>query len=391
MNTPSPLHLSKSQAQTVAVRSPNGGMPGFSAPPTSELSDEEREITDSDKAARVGLWVLGVGLGGFLLWAALAPLDEGVPTQGMVSIETKRHTVQHLQGGMVQEVLVQEGQMVEEGQLLVRLNDSIVRANYEASRQNLAALRENVIAQQAVLQGLKNAEKNRSDQLRLVEQELAGVRGLVKDGFAPVVQQLQLDRQQAEILTSISDLRTNQQRTEQALLELQHQIRAAQQRLSAAEQELQRLEIRSSANGQVVGLTIPAVGAVIQPAQRIMDIVPQGESLTIEAQVAPHFIDRIAKGDMVDVRFSSFVGDPQLVVEGRLNSISSDVLTDPATMQPYYLARVHLTEEGLKKLGKRTMQPGMPAEVIIKTGSRTMLNYLIHPLTKRVAASLKEE
>ncbi|MFZ9734774.1 MAG: HlyD family efflux transporter periplasmic adaptor subunit [Burkholderiaceae bacterium] len=391
MNTPSPLHLSKSQAQTVAVRSKNAGAPGFAAPPASELSEEERGITDSDKAARVGLWVLGIGLGGFLLWAALAPLDEGVPTQGMVSIETKRHTVQHLQGGMVQEVLVQEGQMVKEGQLLVRLNDSTVRANFEAARQNLAALRENVIAQQAVLQGLKNAEKNRSDQLRLIEQELAGVRGLVKDGFAPVVQQLQLDRQQAEILTSISDLRTNQQRTEQALLELQHQIRAAQQRLSATEQELQRVEIRSSANGQVVGLTIPAVGAVIQPAQRIMDIVPQGENLTIEAQVAPHFIDRIAKGDMVDVRFSSFVGDPQLVVEGQLNSISSDVLTDPATMQPYYLARVHLTEEGLKKLGNRTMQPGMPAEVIIKTGSRTMLNYLVHPLTKRVAASLKEE
>ncbi|MFZ9813053.1 MAG: HlyD family efflux transporter periplasmic adaptor subunit, partial [Burkholderiaceae bacterium] len=365
--------------------------PGFAAPPASELSEEERGITDSDKAARVGLWVLGIGLGGFLLWAALAPLDEGVPTQGMVSIETKRHTVQHLQGGMVQEVLVQEGQMVKEGQLLVRLNDSTVRANFEAARQNLAALRENVIAQQAVLQGLKNAEKNRSDQLRLIEQELAGVRGLVKDGFAPVVQQLQLDRQQAEILTSISDLRTNQQRTEQALLELQHQIRATQQRQSATEQELQRVEIRSSANGQVVGLTIPAVGAVIQPAQRIMDIVPQGENLTIEAQVAPHFIDRIAKGDMVDVRFSSFVGDPQLVVEGQLNSISSDVLTDPATMQPYYLARVHLTEEGLKKLGNRTMQPGMPAEVIIKTGSRTMLNYLVHPLTKRVAASLKEE
>jgi len=420
MNTPSPLHLSKSQAQTVAVRSKNAGAPGFATPPASdELSEEERGITDSDKAARVGLWVLGIGLGGFLLWAALAPLDEGVPTQGMVSIETKRHTVQHLQGGMVQEVLVQEGQMVKEGQLLVRLNDSTVRANYEASRQNLAALRENVIAQQAVLQGLLAAEKNRSDQLallkqsetsrdeqrRLIQKELTGVRGLVKDGFAPMVQQMQLERNlaelasavtdnqrlQAEVLTSMSDLKTNQRRTEQALLELQHQIRAAQQRLSAAEQDLQRLEIRSSANGQVVGLTIPAVGAVIQPAQRIMDIVPQGESLTIEAQVAPHFIDRIAKGDMVDVRFSSFVGDPQLVVEGRLNSISSDVLTDPATMQPYYLARVHLTEEGLKKLGKRTMQPGMPAEVIIKTGSRTMLNYLVHPLTKRVAASLKEE
>jgi protease secretion system membrane fusion protein len=299
--------------------------------------------------------------------------------------------VQHLQGGMVEEVLVREGEMVTEGQLLVRLNDSTVRANFEAARQNLAALRENVIAQNAVLQGLKAAEKNRSDQLGFIEKELNGVRGLVKDGFAPMVQQLQLERQQAEVMTSISDIRTNQQRTEQALLELQHQIKAAQQRLSAAEQDLARLEIRSSADGQVVGLSIPTMGAVIQPAQRMMDIVPKGQSLTIESRVAPQFIDRVKAGDAVDIRFSAFSNTPQLVIPGRLDSISQDVLTDPVTQMPYYLARATPTPEGMEKLGQRSMQPGMPAEVIIKTGSRTMLNYLLHPLTKRVAASLKEE
>jgi protease secretion system membrane fusion protein len=78
-------------------------------------------------------------------------------------------------------------------------------------------------------------------------------------------------------------------------------------------------------------------------------------------------------------------------VDGVLTSVSQDILTDPATQQPYYLARAVVTPEGLKALGSRQMQPGMPAEVIIKTGSRTMLNYLLHPLTKRVAASLKEE
>jgi membrane fusion protein, protease secretion system len=291
----------------------------------------------------------------------------------------------------VQEVLVREGEQVKAGQLLVRLDDSTVRANYEAARQNLAALRENVIAQNAVLQGLKAAEKNRGDQLGFIEKELNGVRGLVKDGFAPMVQQLQLERQQAEVMTSISDILTNQQRTDQALLELQHQIKAAQQRLSAAEQDLERLEIRSSADGQVVGLSIAAVGAVIQPAQRIMDIVPKGEDLTIESRVAPQFIDRIATGDAVDIRFSGFSNAPQLVVDGVLTSVSQDVLIDAATQQPYYLARAVITPEGLNMLGKREMQPGMPAEVIIKTGSRTMLNYLLHPLTKRVASSMKEE
>jgi protease secretion system membrane fusion protein len=395
MTTPSYIQQAKAKAQTVAVRRPGeteNTVTGTGLGPSEEeLTAEERDITNSDRAARVGLWTLAIGLGGFLVWASIAPLDEGVPTQGMVSIDTKRRTVQHLQGGMVEEVLVREGEMVTEGQLLVRLNDSTVRANYEAARQNLAALRENVIAQNAVLQGLKAAEKNRSDQLGFIEKELNGVRGLVKDGFAPMVQQLQLERQQAEVMTSISDIRTNQQRTEQALLELQHQIKAAQQRLSAAEQDLARLEIRSSADGQVVGLSIPTMGAVIQPAQRMMDIVPKGQSLTIESRVAPQFIDRVKAGDAVDIRFSAFSNTPQLVIPGRLDSISQDVLTDPVTQMPYYLARATPTPEGMEKLGQRSMQPGMPAEVIIKTGSRTMLNYLLHPLTKRVAASLKEE
>jgi protease secretion system membrane fusion protein len=395
MTTPSYIQQAKAKAQTVAVRRPGeteNTVTGTGLGPSEEeLTAEERDITNSDRAARVGLWTLAIGLGGFLVWASIAPLDEGVPTQGMVSIDTKRRTVQHLQGGMVEEVLVREGEMVTEGQLLVRLNDSTVRANFEAARQNLAALRENVIAQNAVLQGLKAAEKNRSDQLGFIEKELNGVRGLVKDGFAPMVQQLQLERQQAEVMTSISDIRTNQQRTEQALLELQHQIKAAQQRLSAAEQDLARLEIRSSADGQVVGLSIPTMGAVIQPAQRMMDIVPKGQSLTIESRVAPQFIDRVKAGDAVDIRFSAFSNTPQLVIPGRLDSISQDVLTDPVTQMPYYLARATPTPEGMEKLGQRSMQPGMPAEVIIKTGSRTMLNYLLHPLTKRVAASLKEE
>ena len=396
MTTPASLQRAKAQAQTVATKTGAAGRPGWGsltdgADPGVNQSDETADITNSGRAARVGLWTLAIGLGGFLVWASLAPLDEGVPTQGMVSIDTKRRTVQHLQGGMVQEVLVREGEQVKAGQLLVRLDDSTVRANYEAARQNLAALRENVIAQNAVLQGLKAAEKNRGDQLGFIEKELNGVRGLVKDGFAPMVQQLQLERQQAEVMTSISDILTNQQRTAQALLELQHQIKAAQQRLSAAEQDLERLEIRSSADGQVVGLSIAAVGAVIQPAQRIMDIVPKGEDLTIESRVAPQFIDRIATGDAVDIRFSGFSNAPQLVVDGVLTSVSQDVLIDAATQQPYYLARAVITPEGLNMLGKREMQPGMPAEVIIKTGSRTMLNYLLHPLTKRVASSMKEE
>ena len=358
----------------------------MTSPMTPNASNES---FSPSRAALVGYRIIAIGLGGFLLWAALAPLEEGVPTQGMVAIDTKRKAVQHLQGGIVKEVLVREGQFVKEGEMVLRLDESTSRALYEAAKQNLSGLQENVIAQTAMLEGLKRAEKNRQDQIGLIDREVSGVRDLVKEGFAPAVQLLQLERTQADIRTNLSDIQANRQRTQQSILELQHQRVAAQERLTSAEQDLSRLGIRATASGQVVGLTVQSVGAVIQPAQKIMDIVPEAEPLMVETRVAPHFIDRIKPGDAADVRFTGFANTPQLVVPGQLMSISQDVLTEP-NQPPYYLARVSITPEGLQKLGNRTLQPGMQAEVILKTGERTLLQYMLHPLTKRIAASMKE-
>lgn len=341
-------------------------------------------------AARVGYLILLIGLGGFLLWASLAPLDEGVPTPGVVSIDTKRKAVQHLQGGIVKEMLVKEGQRVKEGDMLLRLDESASKALYEAAKQNLSGLQENVIAQTGMLDGLKKAEKNRQDQIGLIDREVNGVRDVVKEGFAPLVQLLQLERTQADIKTTLSDIQSNRLRTQQSILELKHQISAAQERLNASELDFSRLNLRAPVSGQVVGLTVQAVGAVIQPAQKIMDIVPGAEPLVVEARIPPHFIDRIKPGSFADVRFTGFANTPQLVVQASILSISSDVLTE-ANQPPYYLARVALTDAGLHKLGEHVLQPGMQVEVILKTGERTLLQYLLHPLTKRIAASLKEQ
>jgi protease secretion system membrane fusion protein len=160
--------------------------------------------------------------------------------------------------------------------------------------------------------------------------------------------------------------------------------------------EFDRTEVRSPVDGQVVGLQFQTVGSVVQPGQKILDVVPLNEGLVLEVKVAPHLIDRIRAGQAADVRFSSFANSPQLAVEGTVESISKDLLTEPGLnpSQPgamYYLARVILTADGLKKLGNRSMQPGMPVQVVIKTGERSLLTYLLHPFTKRIAASLKEE
>lgn len=438
---------------------------------SSNEDEGPRASSDARAVARTGLLVLAAGFGGFLLWAGLAPLDEGVPTQGMVTLDTKRKTVQHLSGGIVKEVLVQEGQQVKEGDPMLRLDGAVAKANYEAVRQRYlgframqsrlfaeqagsdvigfhpdvkAAMNDPLIKQQVTtqqqliqarraalaadlqgleesMQGLKeqlgsyqNILVQRRSQLALLTEELTNTRGMVKEGYAPRNRQLELERMVAESNASIADLTGNSLRISRQVAELTQRSVARKQeyrkeiesqladvtreaqsdaeKFVAVTADLNRMEIKAPANGQVVGLTVQTVGAVLQPGQKLLDLVPDNQTLLLEAHIPPHLIDKVKTGLEADIRFNSFAHSPQLVVEGKVVSISGDLLSDPQMPQfAYYLARVQVTPAGMKTLGSRQMQPGMPVEIVIKTGERSLLTYLIHPLTKRMAASMKEE
>ena len=428
-------------------------------------------VAEARRAGRIGLLALAIGFGGFLLWASLAPLDEGVPSQGVVALDTKRKAVQHLSGGIVRDVLVREGQQVKEGDVLLRLDAAVVRANYESVRQRYLGLRamqgrlmaeqtgaarvtfhpdletaasdplirqqmmnqeqlfqtrrsllasdlqsieESIQGQQGLLASYASMLDNRKSQLSLVREELGNLRGLVAEGYAPRNRQLELERTVANVSSAIADLQGNTVRAQRSIGELRQratsrraeyrrevetqladvdrEVLAEEQKFKAVSNDLERVEIKAPVDGQVVGLAVQTVGGVVQPGQKIMDIVPgDGEDLLLEAHVVPLLIDRVHAGLPVDVRFNSFAHSPQLVVQGKVVSVSGDLLTEPATNLPYYLARVQLTPEGLKTLGRRQLQPGMPVEVVFKTGERSMLTYLLHPLMKRVSASMKEE
>jgi protease secretion system membrane fusion protein len=327
------------------------------------VSVDQLAVNDTSGVMKLAALILGLGFGGFLLFAALVPLDEGVPTLGNVVLDTKRRPVQHLQGGVVKEVYIREGQIVKIGQLLLRLNDSIVRAEFENARQSVA--------------GLKVQERGRREQISLLNRELSSVRELVLRDYFPLTKQLELERQLSQLETSLG--------------ETINSIAAASERFNSAKETLEKTEIRAVDAGQIVGLSVQSSGAVIQPGQKLMEIVPEKESLILETKIYPHLIDRIAVGDIADIRFSAFSHSPIIVVEGRLTSLSQDSLFDETTRQSFYLARIEVTTEGLTQLGSRKMQPGMPVEVIIKTGSRTLLKYIVDPLLRRVALSLKEE
>ena len=231
--------------------------------------------------------------------------------------------------------------------------------------------------------------------------------------ISSVQKELELERAAAEVMGSIADLQGNILRAQRAISEMKlraiqrsqeyrkevdsqlsdvrREVQADADKYNALSQELARTVMRAPSEGQVVGLAVQSVGAVIGPGQKLMDIVPRNEALLLETRVLPHFIDRVKPGLMTDVRFSSFAHSPTLVVQGKIESVSSDLIVEPQTGMAYYLARVSITPEGMKELGTRQLQAGMPAEVVIKTGERTVLTYLLSPLLKRMAASMKEE
>lgn len=425
--------------------------------------------TDTRGPARLGFWVLGVGFGGFLLWAALAPLNEGVPTHGMVTVDTKRKAVQHISGGIIKAVHVREGQFVKAGDPLLDIDEAVTQANYESVRQRYLTLRamesrllaeregaasitfdpeltasddpqvkaalaseeklftarraalraeqssldESIQGYEAAIRGNEGMLASRKQQQEFYQDELKGLRELAAEGYVPRKDLLAMERMAMENLGSISDLQgviersrrmvtetklRKQQRQQEynkeieaQLSEVRGQAQAEGEKYAAVSDELARTVIRAPADGQVIGFEAQTVGGVISPGQRLMDIVPQNEALVLETRVPPHLIDRVQLGQETDVRFSGFAHSPQLVVPGVVNSLSSDLLTDPQTGEKYYLSRVSVTDEGMKILGQRQMQAGMPAEVIIITGERSLLVYLLRPLIKRLAVSMKEE
>jgi protease secretion system membrane fusion protein len=290
---------------------------------------------------------------------------------------------------------------------------ALLASRRQALDAELRGLAESQQAQQATLASATAMLASRQQQLGLLREELDNTRPLVQEGYAPRNRLLELQRQLAEADAMIAELKGQRERSQSALAELTQRrlqrqsefqrdvylqlsevlrdVDAEAQRLRAADQDMQRTEIRSPVDGHVIGLAVQSPGSVVQPVQKLMDIVPQDEGLLIEARVPPHLADRIRNGQAVDVRFAAFAHTPQLVVQGEVVSVSADAMQDPQAQTTFFLARVSLTAQALDVLGERRLIPGLPAEVVFKTGERSLLAYWLHPLSKRLAESMKEE
>ncbi|MDE2212315.1 MAG: HlyD family efflux transporter periplasmic adaptor subunit [Betaproteobacteria bacterium] len=291
--------------------------------------------TNPRGAIWLGWLILLVGFGGFLWWTFSAHLDEGVPVQGVVVSDSKRQTVQHQTGGTVDAILVRDGDTVKKGQVLMRL----------VNEQNQAAIAINAHLLESLGPQLKSLEP------------------LVQAGYYPRNQYLDLQRQYDD----------------------------AEAKLKLAQEENRRMDIRAPVSGTVMGETITTVGGVVQPGMRIMEIEPAGDRLVLEAQIPTHLIDKVHAGLQADVRMSALNQRTTPVLNGIVQWVSPDRFQEPQRPEiAYYTARIELAPGTDQLLKGEKLQPGMPAEIIIKTGSRTFWNYLVKPIEDRAALSLKE-
>jgi len=424
--------------------------------------------TSDRKIRRLGIGIVGVTFGLFGTWAAVAPLDGAAYAPGVVTVQSYRKTVQHLEGGIVKTLLAHDGDIVQRDDPLIVLDDAQLRFEYEITRNQLVAAkamearlraerdllpaidfgespdasglraaearqvetlvfnarRGSRLGQVAVLrerigqlqQQVKGLESMVGAKVRLEKSyggEIGELSDLLKQGFVDKQRLVEQERKLEMLKSEVADHRSTIDKTRlqinetqlqilqidkdfnadvaKQLAEVQTRMYDLQEKASALEDRLSRIVIRAPDAGMVIGMTVHTVGGVVRAATPLLDIVPSVSELVIEAQVAPVDIDRIAIGKRADIRFGAFNSSTTPVIEGEVSSVSADRLTNEKTGAAYYLARVRVTDAGAHTLGERKLLPGMPADVLIITGQRTLLQYLMQPARAALSQSMIEE
>lgn len=218
--------------------------------------------------------------------------------------------------------------------------------------------------------------------------ESQGQSGELQSTLATVA--LQISETQLKILQLQKDL---QREVVKELAEVQAALFEVNEKVDVLQQTVERSVIKAPDSGRVIGLTIHTLGGVIQPGHPIVEIVPQNEKLLVEARVSPLDIDRVRKGQKAEIRFAVFKSKDLPRVEGKVIALSADALASEDKTSQYYLARVEVNEEGLEAISKSNLEllPGMPAEVLINTGKRTLFQYLADPLSDSFSRSFIED
>lgn len=380
----------------------------------------------------------------FLVWAIFLPITSASIADGVIVLDFNRKTIQHLEGGIIEEILVKEGQIVKQGDILLYLRDIKVKSEQQILQERLFTMQlqktrletektTKKILDLSNFRKVDSIEQNKANeiietQLKLFESrqhkregeistlqkkllsaqnkfsvlqtELKMVKPLVAENNLPLTRQLELEKSLYDLKYEIqaSKLQISNYKEEQLseilkeIKETDLEIITLTNQLEASKDMVIRSEILSPVDGKVMNIKYHTIGAVIPPAAEIMNIVPQNDQLIIEAKVRPQDIDNIAVNMKAKVSLTAYKEKKVPRMNGIVINISPDITIDEQTKESYFLARVKIDSKDIEKMkNKVELYPGMPAQVFIINGSRSLLSYLFTPISDSAYKAFREE
>jgi len=331
------------------------------------------------------------------LWARAARLE--AEQRGLDKINFPAMLTDHADDPDVRDVMASESKLFE------------VRTNGRAGQK--AQLRERVTQLREEISGLEAQEKSKDTEIALVQKELVGVKTLYDQHLVQITRLTTLERdaarltgERAQYISSRAQAKGKITETELQIIqvdkdmvsEVSKDLRETNDKIGefverkvTAEDQLRRTDIRAPQTGMVLQSTVHTIGGVITAGDAIMMIVPQTDALSVEAKVNPQDIDKLQIGQKTLLRLSAFNQRTTPELNGVVTRVSPDVTTDQRTGQSYYTIRVSMPPEEVARLGDSKLIPGMPVEAFVQTGDRTMLSYLIKPLSDQLMRAFREK
>jgi len=298
---------------------------------------------------------------------------------------------------------------------LMSTQNQLLMARQNALQNELAGLDASIEGLKMQITGLQESRDSKKEQVEFLKEQLGGMRDLAKEGYVARNRLLELERTYAQLGGAISEDIGNIGRSQRQVIELtmrrsqrvqeyqkevqaqltdyQKEVDGQGARLQAQNFELSNVEVKSPADGTVVGLAVFTNGGVVPAGFKMMDVVPSNAPLIVDGQLPTNLVDKVHAGLPVELIFSAFNTNKTPHIDGELLYISADRSVDERTGAPYYKVHVKVTPEGEKKVvaHKMDIRPGMPVELFVKTGERTMMSYLLKPIMDRAHSALSEE
>ena len=407
----------------------------YQADRKSGRSRSLQPVTDrQSKARKVGkwkgrliLWMVASLLVGFFFWARQAEIDSMVRGSGKAIPNSSNQVIQSLEGGIVEELSVREGDLIKEGQVLLRLQDEQFSAIHEANMEARDAIEARMIRLKSEAEGVsklsfppdlskrqpnlvetesklfksriadqKTRIKFSSDRLNKEKEKYDVLKGAFERGSLPKVDQIELEAKIVDLEEKLETIKTAFVR--QAWEEYDDErdkLATLLAEMKGAADKVKRTEITSPIDGVVNKIHIQTSGRVISPGEPIMEIVPEGDSLLIEAKIRPADIAFLHKDQSVLVNFTAYDFSIYGGLKGKIETIGVDTIYDEQSRETFYPVKVRTLEDNLgrdKKTGELLeLVPGMVAEVSIITGKKTVLEYILKPINRAKAHALREQ